>query len=106
MTVRQIARVGDQSTGTCPLHAGGQAYTATWSTVHSPTSTADGQYIIRVGDTTLASCGHTLWATIGASGIDDYGAKIHRQGDDCSTLGPSGATTGYTIQGSPNCSAG
>lgn len=80
MAQMAIARVGDTATGTCTQHGGSIGITIVYSS-GSGTSTDQGNAIIRVGDTGLASCGHTYQVTTGSSIFSNEGKAIHRVGD-------------------------
>ena len=100
-----VCRIGDTGSGLCHLHgANPVAYTTTFYE-GSPTFTADGIAVVRVGDHGHASCGHTTIA-ISFSGVDDADGKgIHRVGDTGYIVGSSIST--YTaMTGSPTTDMG
>jgi uncharacterized Zn-binding protein involved in type VI secretion len=104
MSAKGIARVGDQVEGICPNHVDEEDaaisldFTGTWLT-GSTIVTLDGLGVVRIGDTGLASCGHTFTASEGSSINTADGLGIHRLGDAVSILG---ANVGTTISGSTN----
>lgn len=96
-----VARVGDtgHSTVNCSLHSPNPLpFTYTWTT-GSTTVDILGVFIIRVGDTTPSSCGHTVVATTGAGSSGDNGHAIHRVGDQVAIL-EGGTGQGVTDTGS------
>ena len=87
----KITRIGDTGNGICTLHITPIAYVVTFTT-GSPTTTADGIPILRIGDHGSASCGHTTTALTGSSVVDADGIPVHRIGDTGTTGGGS-----YTV---------
>lgn len=106
MALQPICRLGDSASGTCNIHG---PWTGTITTATSG-FTCDGLPVARIGDSVLASCGHTFFIDSGSSvctGAD--GIAIARQGDTVSlTINPggfplfigSGALTGGSSVGS------
>jgi uncharacterized Zn-binding protein involved in type VI secretion len=96
-----VARVGDHVAGTCPQHIVPVSYTGTW-TSGSGSATANGKAIIRLGDTGVASCGHTFAATSASTKVSNGGVPVHRAGDAVDIIGGG---PGTTIAGSSSVSA-
>lgn len=100
MTIGQrVCRVGDQAEGICQVNAIGHPrhFVATWQ-VGSPYCTCDGIPIVRVGDTGITDCGHTIQAVDGAPYSSSDGLRIHRVGDPVIVIGGG---TGVSTTGSP-----
>lgn len=103
MTLKAICRIGDTCTGTCQVPGGGhpRSFTATWTT-GSTTAFAEGIGVVRVGDTGLTDCGHTIQATVGSSVATNNGIRIHRVGDAVVVVGGG---FGASTTGSPTAKA-
>ncbi len=62
----------------------------------SPTVSADGKPVVRVGDSGVSTCGHPTTALTGSGVTTADGIKVHRVGDTGQNFGT------YTVQsGSP-----
>lgn len=88
MSLQPICRIGDQCTGTCQVSAPGhpRTFTATWQTGSS--DMFDGIIpLVRVGDTGITDCGHTVQATGGSSVTKNNGIPVHRVTDAVIVLG-------------------
>ena len=113
MAEKGVARVTDRVEGWCKDHyetstdADGNSTTTQvdrwfigyWQHGSSDVD-ADGLKIIRIGDTSVADCGHTFTAVGDSKVSDEDGKGIHRVGDGV-VIG-SGGGTGTTVTGSPN----
>lgn len=91
----KVCRIGDAITGTCQANATGhpRTFTGVWK-VGSNVIMADGIGVVRVGDTGLTDCNHTILAVAGSSIVDDRGAFLVRVGDAISIVeGGYGVTT-------------
>lgn len=77
-----VCRIGDSVTGTCRAAVVGhpRTFTGTWSTGSSVVQ-ANGIGVVRVGDTGITDCGHTIQATVGSSAMTADGLPVHRVGD-------------------------
>jgi hypothetical protein len=99
MAEKAICRVGDHCTGTCTVATTGhpRAFTGTWQT-GSTVCSADGIGIVRVGDTGITDCGHTIHASGGSTIGTADGIAIHRVGDPVTIVGggTGTSTTGST----------
>lgn len=94
-----VARIGDTVTGVCngSGHAVGRPFTGTWQT-GSPTVTANGIPVVRLGDTGITDCGHQFTATTASSVSFANNIQIHRVTDSVLT---EGGGPGNTVSGSP-----
>lgn len=83
MAIRDVCRIGDQSTGTCwAAGHGSRTFIGTWDTIVGVSIfTADGIQVIRVGDEGTTDCGHRIRATEGSSVCNDLTKNVHRVGD-------------------------
>jgi hypothetical protein len=100
MTEKAVARIGDEVTGICNAHESSVSFTGQWET-GSPTVTADGIAVVRLGDTGLASCGHHFHATTASSVMTADGIAVHRV-DDLIEILDAGGGSGSSTTGSPN----
>lgn len=88
MSLKPICRIGDNCEGTCRVSSSGHPrhFIGTWLTGSS--NMFDGATpIVRVGDTGITDCGHTIQATEGSSVAGNNGLAVHRVGDDMIVIG-------------------
>ena len=96
-----IARIGDTTTGTCPLGHPKATFVGTGTIISgSGTTHADGIGVARIGDSVLPGCGHISTIVSGSGTSFADGSGIARVGD--SVAGPYVATI---ITGSGTSSA-
>lgn len=98
MSAAGVCRTGDSFAGTClsPSHSNPTPFTGVWG-IGSGILTADGFSIVRVGDTSPTSCGHTAQASSGSINTIGGGIALHRQGDAIIVIEGG---TGTSISGS------
>lgn len=94
-----VARVTDSVICNCNSHGINRTGTIN---AGSPTVTADGKAVARLGDTGLLNCGHTFTITGGCSAVDTAnGIAVAKVG---STVTCIAGGTGTITSGSPNVS--
>lgn len=96
-----VCRVGDAIVGVCFGHDGPISVTGVWVSGSGQLSD-ENKPVIRVGDTGIASCGHTFEAISGSSTTTDENKPVHRV-SDAIKLSPGG--TGVSVTGSPKWSS-
>lgn len=95
MTAMPCCRVGDTISAVCSIDG---RVSGTWSTTTNITTTDGGLHIILVGDSGVASCGHTFTATSGSITTTINGKYIHRIGDVVTiSVGGTGASLATAV---------
>lgn len=95
-TSRPIARLGDSTYGVCVCHKHPRVVSGTIITA-SPNTLANGRGVARLGDTVMASCGHTATIVTASPKNLANGMPIARLGDSF-----TGCYSGTIVTASPN----